>query len=114
MPVLFRLIQFPSVYERPAFYVIFTVLCQTLPTQSVDLLHDHADLVLHPLAGLALRGELHETDLFLSFTEIDLLAVFVIRDADAVSVVAALHIIQVGGNQMVFEKLLQFFHCHDQ
>lgn len=95
-------------------YIYEKNLRKPLPAQAVDLLHDLADLVLHPLAGLALRGELHETDLFLSFTEIDLPAVFVIRDADAVSVVAALHIIQVGGNQMVFEKLLQFFYCHDQ
>ena len=79
---------------------------QPLPAQAVDLLHDLADFLLHLLAGLALGGELHQADPALSFAEIDGPAVFFAGDADFILVIATLHMIQTGGNQMLFEKLL--------
>ena len=78
------------------------------PAQSVDLFHDLADFLFHALAGFTLCGEVHETDLGLTFAEVDFPFVLspVLCDTDAVPVMAALSIIKTGGNQMIFEKLL--------
>ena len=91
---------------------VFSISCscgsgEPFPAQSVELFHYLTDFLFHALACFALSGEPHKADLGLSLPEIDLpFLLFILCNANAVFVVAALHFIKTGGNQMIFEKLL--------
>ena len=76
------------------------------PAQSVDLLHEFEDLLLHALAGFAFTGELHQADLLLFVAEIDLPAFFGTSHADPVLMVAAFKAVYIGGDQVLFEEFL--------
>ena len=76
------------------------------PAQAVYLFHELEDLLLHAQAGFTFAGELHQADLVLLITEIDLPALFGPSHADLVLMAAAPEAVYIGGDQVLFEESL--------